>query len=388
MSIFSHSTIQSRNKTAFTLVELLVVIAIIGILISLLLPAVQAAREAARRMGCSNHLHQLGIAVHNYHSTHNSMPGYDFGLDTHDARTTAVETSKIARSRHVYSTFVALLPYIEQPALAADGAAFDQNFPEDHPTTSANSPFGDDSKTRISYFRCPSDPNNDEGPMHSYLVSSGDIPFNRQASATYHSYGKGIGRGPFKTVTFQSLGAVTDGTTNTVMFSERISGSSEIAKQTPIIKLAYVSMAWSISESESNPTASSTKPMLPSKCYGFTGINGQYILPTPAGKAYASGTANTFGRSWAWGNPNYTAFNTIMPPNAPACQSLHYVLNGPNSYHTGGVNVCMTDGSVSFLTDTIDCGDPDLPPVESGRTPYRVWGALGSASGGESESLP
>lgn len=381
-------SIRNTAKTGFTLVELLVVIAIIGILVSLLLPAVQAAREAARRMGCSNHLHQLGIAVHNYHSTHNSLPGYDFGPDSHETSLTATEITKIRRSRHVYSTFVALLPYIEQTSLAADHATFDQMYPNDHPTTSTNSPFSDDAKTRISYFRCPSDPNNDEGPMHSYLVSSGDIPFNRQSSETYHPYGKGIGRGPFKTVTFQSLAAVTDGTSNTVMFSERISGYSEVAKQTPTIKLAFVSMAWSTSESESDPTASSTLPMLPSKCYGFTGINGEYILPVPSGKAYASGTANTFGRNWAWGNPASTGFSTIIPPNGPACQSLHYMLDGPNSYHTGGVNVCMTDGSVSFMTDTIDCGDADLPPVESGQTPYRIWGALGSASGGESASLP
>lgn len=94
-------------QDAFTLVELLVVIAIIGILIALLLPAVQAAREAARRMQCSNSLKQMGLAIHNYHGTYNSMPNWNFG---------PVSRTHVDRNGGA-STIAALLPYIEQSAL-------------------------------------------------------------------------------------------------------------------------------------------------------------------------------------------------------------------------------------------------------------------------------
>ncbi|MCL2745299.1 MAG: DUF1559 domain-containing protein, partial [Planctomycetaceae bacterium] len=100
---------RSRSFRAFTLVELLVVIAIIGVLIALLLPAIQAAREAARRMSCSNKLKQLGIAAHNYHDTYNSLPSYDYGPDTRDPNGWGLAK---------YSTFVALLPFMEMNALA------------------------------------------------------------------------------------------------------------------------------------------------------------------------------------------------------------------------------------------------------------------------------
>src|SRR6187549_2480091 len=94
----------SRKNGAFTLVELLVVIAIIGVLVSLLLPAVQAAREAARRMSCGNNLKQIGLAVHNHHSTYNKLPSSGQCGSTGSTTTPYM----------IHSTGTVLLPYMEQ----------------------------------------------------------------------------------------------------------------------------------------------------------------------------------------------------------------------------------------------------------------------------------
>jgi prepilin-type processing-associated H-X9-DG protein len=116
------------------------------------------------------------------------------------------------------------------------------------------------------------------------------------------------------------------------------------------------------------------------------GVGKNYLDPKPAGTAWANGTANGYGRAWGWGN-YATAFSTIMPPNSAACQGQYHMVAGPNSYHTGGVNAAYADGSVRFIPETINTGDPDKAPVLDGPSPYGVWGALGSANGGESESL-
>src|SRR5882724_11786554 len=100
------------KRTAFTLVELLVVIAIIGVLVALLLPAVQAAREAARRMQCSNHLKQIGLAVQNYHDTFQSLP---YGSR---ARYVNTSTTNPAGQQFGPSWYVGLLPFAEQKPLS------------------------------------------------------------------------------------------------------------------------------------------------------------------------------------------------------------------------------------------------------------------------------
>jgi prepilin-type N-terminal cleavage/methylation domain-containing protein len=123
-------------KKAFTLVELLVVIAIIGILIALLLPAVQAARESARRMSCSNNMHQIGIAVHNFHDSRNGLPPLMIGTATQSP-----------------SIFVHLLPYMEKQTI------YDL-IPEDFDTTSANNAWWDALPNKrsliVSTYICPS----------------------------------------------------------------------------------------------------------------------------------------------------------------------------------------------------------------------------------------
>jgi prepilin-type N-terminal cleavage/methylation domain-containing protein len=133
------------GPTAFTLVELLVVIAIIGILVALLLPAIQAAREASRRTDCINKLHQLGIALHNYEGTQKRFPTGILGYDVNDTKVKALNAKP---AETPFTAF--LLPYLEEVTLA-DGYDFTKNAQDQY--TTPGSPVG----TLLNVFQCPSD---------------------------------------------------------------------------------------------------------------------------------------------------------------------------------------------------------------------------------------
>ena len=356
------------------MVELLVVIAIIGMLITLLLPAVQAARESARRMTCSNKLRQLGIAAHNYHDAHQTLPGYDFGPDTRDPNGWGLAK---------YSTFVALLPFIEMNALADQFREQDTN-PDNpwHNTAVSDAPPSDPPGPNpilhpsMPALVCPSDPGlhwksrdmvglysggnpEDSGDgQHaastSYMISSGDTPFTWDA---------GVGRGPFVAKEVRGLESITDGTSNTIMMSEhRISGDN-------------------------------SRNVLDTCAYGVPMSTGQWFMVC---LAYGSGREfspdvsidRQIGRNWASATTSVTSFSTIMPPNSPACTDVSYIYYAaPTSYHPMGVYVLRCDASVIFVSDTVDPGDLTQSPPTSGASPYGVWGAMGSANGGESQSL-
>ncbi|MDR2642493.1 MAG: DUF1559 domain-containing protein, partial [Planctomycetaceae bacterium] len=135
---YNNSTSFARNSrvvNGFTLVELLVVIAIIGVLIALLLPAVQATREAARRTQCSNKLRQIGIALHNFHDTYNKIPGHGTGYENNR------------------TAFVVMLPFIEEIA------RYEQIISHDDPNSNVNQPHHDHAwwKGKINVLLCPSD---------------------------------------------------------------------------------------------------------------------------------------------------------------------------------------------------------------------------------------
>ncbi|MCL2349043.1 MAG: DUF1559 domain-containing protein [Planctomycetaceae bacterium] len=337
---------------AFTLVELLVVIAIIGILIALLLPAVQAAREAARRMQCSNKLHQLGIALHNYHDTHKKLPSYDYGPEARNPW---------GGASMLYSSLVALLPYIEQTALSeqlsAADAAGDKTMVFDEYEIWSHT---------IPAYTCPSDPNENfketwnKAGVSSYCVSSGDWPWLQ------YSDNPGEGRGPFRLRTWIGFNAISDGLSNTIAMSER---------RIAVDQSRHVLDGTAFSYDLDSPSKDPTIGFKAIRCLGSRGADNQYTSDAMV--------TNDTGWNWVWGAPFSTSFSTLLPPNSPSCSTIYHFLGGPTSYHTGGAQVLISDGSVTFVSDTVDTNDLNQPPVKNGTSPFGVWGAMGSASGGD-----
>lgn len=371
----------SGARGGFTLVELLVVIAIVGIMISLLMPAVNSAREAANRMQCSSNMRQLALATMNYVTASEILPSFDYGFGDY---------------KFGWSTFVALLPYMEQQALST---AIQSDYKPKYGITS-DSMLLDDVPWRdvqIPELLCPSGyysetihPSYRTGAT-SYLTSTGDFPFHQFEMANYEFDGyklSGVGRGPFKSKIWTTLASVKDGTSNTAAFGERVIGRVSSGGGGKSLRMVdtYIAMAWKFGTvSSPNPTKDGMTPMKPSKCLEFIGFGGDYVQPIPTGSAIAVNSLG--GRVWCLGDGLSSTFSTIMPPNGPACTSLYNYLAGPTSNHNGGVNVAFLDGSVRFVSDLVDTGDLDESPVNSGRSPYGIWGAMGSANGCESIAL-
>ena len=321
--------------------ELLVVIAIIGILIALLLPAVQAAREAARRAQCSNNLKQFGLALHNYHD---SYKVFTFGGLR--ARET---TAGAANPPSCWSGMIGLLPYMEQQSLYDAWTSGPLVYPWDHTSVQTT--------TQVSEFLCPSDP-----PTTFYaapLLAQSNYCFSYGTTIHYNSCA--VTDGIFMTAddwwgghfSPKKIAHITDGTSNTIAMSER---ASLPADRGTIGNLAY------------NSTYD------PGTCLALV-VGGEFV---------ASASLTDWGAPgmWASGYPYWNGFTTVLPPNGPSCSGLNNINMGkawgiwtPSSHHPGGVQGLMADGSVRFFSETID--------AQGGKTGYGVWGALGTRAGGE-----
>jgi prepilin-type N-terminal cleavage/methylation domain-containing protein/prepilin-type processing-associated H-X9-DG protein len=340
-----------RPAAAFTLVELLVVIAIIGILIALLLPAVQAAREAARRSQCTNSLKQLGLAHHNYHDTHRAFVFRKGGPSTSYGR---------------LSGFVPLLPFLEQAPMYAQIKAGDssQSIPPFGPKPWSSWTPWDIAPTTLS---CPSDP----GPgstnthIHNYAFSVGDSVAGINDATTV--------RGMFAATRCVRMADVTDGLSNTIMMSERL--KLDFNPRTVANREVQQVLG-----TKMNVTANP-----PRNCANES--DGGYFK--------AGQVKGRFGTWWTDGQSERNAFNTILPPNGPSCSEGGDVnadasssVLPPSSRHPGGVNALMADGSVHFFSETIDTGDLSVNAPTSGASPYGVWGRLGSKDGGEPVTVP
>ena len=340
-----------RRSRGFTLVELLVVIAIIGVLIALLLPAVQQAREAARRMQCSNNMKQLGLALHNYHDTYGSFVPRATG-------TTGPDDGSNNNGR--LNGLIGLLAFLEQ------GAMYDRIASGD----GTKNPFGgrtwdswDPWNRSPQMYLCPSDAYTGTlQNIFNYRFSLGDSIGNvKEATSVRGLFAKRVGT---------SFRDITDGTSNTIAMSERKVNNYNVGErqgQIPVTDGVY---------------------------NGVSGLASSPIdcLAQTNGRFYTNGGSVKARDGWwlADGQAERAGIMTVLPPNSASCadgtstsgDSTSAVIT-PSSNHPGGVMALYADGSTHFVAETIDTGNLALPQVTSGVSPYGVWGALGSKAGGE-----
>jgi len=331
---------RSRVRTkvrGFTLIELLVVIAIIAILIALLLPAVQQAREAARRTQCKNNLKQLGLALHNYHDTFNIFPPAHTRTQANNPGTGALTGWR------GFSAHAMMLPYIEQTNLY-NQLDFNVYFDAPQNTTAR--------RTTISAYLCPSD---------TPYPGSADRGNNSYPGCMGPSLGQYVGPigyrdGVFGFDMLVRMRDITDGTANTIAFSEHLIGDNNNASYRPgdVVR----AIAWSGS-TVYKPTQTDLNN------YGAACDGGK-------GNHHSHG-----GREWAIGMPAQTLFNTAGPPNwkFPTCQPCagcgwmdSQGIFPARSRHVGGVQVTLADGSCRFISENID---------------LNTWQGLGSIRGEE-----
>jgi prepilin-type N-terminal cleavage/methylation domain-containing protein/prepilin-type processing-associated H-X9-DG protein len=320
------------KRRGFTLVELLVVIAIIGILIALLLPAVQAAREAARRSQCTNNMKQLALAFHNYHDTHKTFPSFQYH-------------NPAWSSWRGHGPFSMILPYIEQNATYD---LIDFNVEWDHGNNRAAR------DVHINAFSCPSD-----GPYPDTRYGGINYGINGGSHADF--YGQWTAANGFLVRRRESsFASMRDGTSNMVMLGEFLKGDNTGGTRTPLRDVTN----------------------------GLTIANWRFPSQADLEAAGVACDANSYqqsnaGRDYGAGFLGFTLVNTVAPPNwdhisCCAGGGFGYACDRDGifpvrSFHPGGGNIAMGDGSVRFATETVD---------------LQVWQYIGARDDGHPVELP
>ena len=353
----------TRKRQGFTLVELLVVIAIIGILIALLLPAVQAAREAARRTQCNNHLKQLGLALHNYHDTHKAFPA----SAGPGILSNASDTDGPNNTWDAWGGIAPMIAFMEQSALADK---INWLYYWNDNTACENRIVAD---SMIATLQCPSDPANgyDYGNMGptSYGLSHGPT--------SYWDVPNGSVVGMFDRMFWGKMSDIRDGTSNTVAMAEtrlgRNAGMWNPARRDP----RYIVFSTGAHLTQPAPVLGSGNTFT-GRTADLDAINAYYancLSMYDAGTGYnANGYSDQQGRFWVAGRSGWGGYvTTLVGPNAgPGCQFNTDVtiqdIREPSSYHPGGVQILKADGSGSFVSETIN---------------QATWIAMGSMNGGE-----
>jgi prepilin-type N-terminal cleavage/methylation domain-containing protein/prepilin-type processing-associated H-X9-DG protein len=378
-----------RERTrGFTLIELLVVIAIIGVLIALLLPAVQSAREAARRIQCTNNLKQIGLGLHNYHSAFNAFPpgrmapDLGFGLTpigNNDHTSYGLTDSQPAGMwTGFYSVHCHILNYMEQTVAynamnfsavntsrmrLADGTITSPNFTAYILTQGA--------------FICPSDPNGGTQGENNYRANfGGATPYGGggiRRSANANAKNNGTDNGAFTYGPAFSQADITDGTSNTAFFAERTKGSGNFTSPTKSEVLFVPSFTITFNPLVDNDALMARCQPGSSNPNDFFYQSGRYVASPGFGLQFSDG----WGFSWYVA----TLYNHVAPPNWSGydCGVGSSIMDVPSehgiatarSLHPGGVNVMLGDGSVRFMKDS---------------TAIATWRAIGTRAGSEALS--
>jgi prepilin-type N-terminal cleavage/methylation domain-containing protein/prepilin-type processing-associated H-X9-DG protein len=342
-----------RVSHGFTLIELLVVIAIISVLIALLLPAVQSAREAARRGQCLNNLKQIGIALHNYHASNDTFPPGST-MQLYDN----LNNGQDMWPWNDWSIQAVILGYLEQTPIYN---SINFNYPPVASTIGSGQAMTV-MLVRVKTFLCPSDGTAGVSFINSYYGSMGpSIGYIVQSQSS----------GLFAETVGHNLAAVTDGASNTIAFSERLVGHPDQPDHFP-------------GNGMDNVTANANNPAwyiynaltdLPDTLQVLQACDAAWQANIATQTCYNSG-----GQYWTWGTPGMTLFHTVVPPSSPqhpwaSCRNdclgcgtdSSHIVNA-NSNHPGGCNVMMADGSVRFVKSSVD---------------IKTWMSLGTISNGE-----
>jgi prepilin-type N-terminal cleavage/methylation domain-containing protein/prepilin-type processing-associated H-X9-DG protein len=347
------------RRSAFTLIELLVVIAIIAVLIALLLPAVQMAREAARRSQCRNNLKQIGLALHNYHDTYGVFPLA--GVYAAGAANPAW-SDPLFNWHKTPGAFVALLPYIDSAGMYN---AWNLNCADGVDSGNINLlPFQIQStavRQQLEWLLCPSDPQLRVGVFNAAVSTSTDQPAigdNNYRFNTGNQHSNQHNNGPFTSRAIYSARDILDGTANTAFASERSKGSQGILPNSYQRDMLNAPCGAGCDHNSNLVTNAAQAENL----YNFCNP-----INTPIG-------ANLLGfNNWHRGYYMSTLYNHVYTPNArffDCCNNCGFpggdgeeAIIAARSYHSGGVNVLMGDGQVRFVSDNVDLA---------------VWRAIGS----------
>jgi prepilin-type N-terminal cleavage/methylation domain-containing protein/prepilin-type processing-associated H-X9-DG protein len=345
-----------RRRAGFTLIELLVVIAIIGVLVALLLPAVQSAREAGRRAQCLNNLKQIGLALHNYHDAFRCFP---FGKG--DNYMSEVPNAPIYAR---WSTHSQILPYLEQAPLFN---SVNFSLPPETPNmdtmnmgfypayTDPNRANMTACRVVLSSFLCPSDAaTNFAWPAgNSYVGNEGTWLCDLCDQMPSPVPGEQA-RGPFYNLSCVNLASLSDGTSQTAFFSERLQGRGTTSPRTDMFGMNNAMT-----------------------------LNDTYQSCTNLDLTMAMTLTSQMNSCWVMGDMTCTTYNHVAGPNSRTCAGMPGGMMGgggmssmtnmavqlpPSSNHPGGVNLLMGDGGVRFIKNSIA---------------MNAWRALSTRNGGE-----